>query len=82
MMLTTGGQQVAAFIIAGSMLVILADFETTAPIAVGFAYLFLLSTLFLVGPTAFGRLQTLIGASPTGSTSGATGGGSGRILIR
>lgn len=76
-MLTNGGQRVAAFVIAGSMLVILADFETTAPIAVGFAYLFLLATLFLVGPVAFARLQSMIGVTPPA----AIGGGGGRPAL-
>lgn len=61
-MLTNGGQRVAAFIVVGAMLIILADFETTGTLAVAFAYLFLLSTLYLVGPVALGRLQELIGA--------------------
>jgi hypothetical protein len=60
-MLTTGGQRVAAFAIVAVSLVILADYDTTAPIAVGFAYLFLLSTLYLVGPVAMSRLQSMIG---------------------
>lgn len=62
-MLSTGGQRVAAFVIVGVSLVILADFETTASLAVAFAYLFLLSTLFLVGPVAAARLQQAIGAT-------------------
>jgi hypothetical protein len=66
-MLTNGGQRVAAFGIVGVMLIVAADYETTAPIAVGFAYLFLLSTLYLVGPIAFGRLQELIGVTGKGS---------------
>lgn len=61
-MLTTGGQRVAAFVLVGVSLVIMADYGPTAPIAVGFAYLFLLSTLYLVGPVAFERLQKMIGA--------------------
>lgn len=75
MLPTSGGQRVAAFIIVGMFLVIMADYETTAPIAVGFAYLFLLSSLILVGPVAFGRLQTLIGAKPEAATGGGGGGG-------
>jgi hypothetical protein len=65
MMLTNGGQRIAAFVIVGVFLVVAADYETTAPLAVGFAYLFLLSTLYLVGPVAFSRLQTVIGAKST-----------------
>lgn len=71
----TGQQRVAAFVIFGVMLVVLADYPTTAPIAVGFAYLFLLSVLVLVGPIAFGRLQALIGATPDAPTGGGGGGG-------
>lgn len=73
-MLSSGGQRVAAFVIVGASLVILADFPTTAPIAVGFAYLFLLSTLILVGPIAAQRLQSMIGVKP----DAAIGGGGGR----
>lgn len=72
-MLTTGGQRVAAFATVAVMLVILADFDTTASLAVAFAYLFLLSTLILVGPVAFARLQEMIGASsplPSPATRG------------
>lgn len=60
---TQGGQRVAAFIIVGAFLVIAADFPLTAPLAVGFAWLFFLATLYLVGPVAFKRLQAMIGAS-------------------
>lgn len=63
-MLTTGGQRVTAFVIVGVMLVILADFPATASLAVAFAYLFFLATLFLVGPVAFARLQSAIGVNP------------------
>ena len=63
-------ERVAAFVIVGTSLVILADFETTGPIAVAFGYLILLSSLVLVGPIAAERLQTVIGVKPTGGTSG------------
>lgn len=62
-MLTTGGQRVAAFVTLSVMLVILADFNTTASLAVAFAYLFLLATLYLVGPVAASRVQSMIGAT-------------------
>ncbi len=64
-------ERAAAFVIVGTSLVILADFETTGPIAVAFGYLILLSSLILVGPIAAQRLQEMIGAKPTGGTSGA-----------
>lgn len=49
-------------------LVILADFDTTASIAVAFAYLILLSSLLTVGPVAMERISTLVGSPPLKAT--------------
>jgi hypothetical protein len=63
-------------IIAGGVvflaLIIVADYDATAPIAVAFAYLILLSAAMTVGPVAFGRVSAMVGASP--GASGASGG--------
>lgn len=65
-------QRVGAFTIAAVMLVILADFPTTAGLAVAFAWLIFLSTLYLIGPVAFGRLQSFIGAATPAPTTAPT----------
>lgn len=67
-----------AGVFVGFVLIVASDFETTAPIAVGFAYLFLLSTLMIVGPAAFGNVQRLVGSPPSALSATApsgTGGG-------
>lgn len=64
----TGQQRVTAFVIVGVMLVVAADYDTTAPLAVGFAYLILLTAVYFVGPIAFGRLQDMTGASSPAAT--------------
>lgn len=62
-------ERIAAFVIVGLSLIVLADIDSMSTIAVAFAYLILLSVLMLAGPVAFGRLSALVGAP------GATGGG-------
>lgn len=61
-------------IIAGGIvffsLVILADYDQTASLAVAFAYLILLSAAMTVGPVAFGRLSELVGQPATVNNSG------------
>ena len=57
-------ERVAAGIVVFLTLVILADNETTAPIAVSFAYIILLASAMSVGPVAFGRISSLVGAQP------------------
>lgn len=57
----TGAQRIAAGIFVGFVLIVAADYNATAPIAVGFAYLILISTLMLVGPAAFENIQRMIG---------------------
>jgi hypothetical protein len=57
------------------VLIVAADFDPVAPVAVGFAYLFLLSTLLIVGPAAFANVQRTIGAAPAiGSAAKERGG--------
>jgi hypothetical protein len=55
------------------ILVALADNDTTAPLGVGFAYLFLLSVVLAVGPDAFNNLASLTGQQAT--SGGGSGGG-------
>lgn len=52
-------------------LVIAADIESISTVAVAFAYLILLSSLMAVGPIAFGRISSLVGAAPTGGNAGS-----------
>lgn len=47
------------------VLIVGADFDTTAPIAVAFAYLILISALLLKGPAAFANLSKIV--SPKGA---------------
>lgn len=68
-------QRVAAFTVAGVMLVILADFPTTSPLAVAFAWLIFLSTLYLVGPVAMERVQAFITPKSAPASIGGTSGG-------
>lgn len=70
--LTTGSQRVAAFVVFGTFLVIMADFPSTAPLSVAFAYLFLIATFFLVGPVAFERIQRQFGVLPPSATGVTT----------
>ena len=53
-------QRVVAFVFVGFILVTMADFPETAPLAVGFAYLILLSAAMTVGPVALSRINELI----------------------
>lgn len=58
-------ERIAAGIVVGLMLIIVADIEPLSPIAVAFAYLILLSVLMTAGPTAFKRISSLVGAPPS-----------------
>jgi hypothetical protein len=65
--LTDGGGTVAAkpneivaFGVVAFVLVTASDFETMAPLAVAFAGVILLSTVLLVGPVAFDRINKLV----------------------
>lgn len=46
------------------VLIVAADFNATASIAVAFAYLILISSALVVGPAAFANLSSLFGAAP------------------
>jgi hypothetical protein len=50
-------------------LIIVADNPSTATIAVAFAYLILLSAAMTVGPVAFARISSLVGATAPPHTS-------------
>jgi len=52
-------QRTGAFVIVAMFLVIASDFDTTAELAVAFAYLILISSLLVVGPAAFANLSKL-----------------------
>lgn len=58
-----GAKRVAAFTIVTLFLIIAADYESTATLAVAFAYLILLSALFAAGPTAFARITKAVGTA-------------------
>lgn len=62
------------------MLTIMADIGPTGPLAVAFAWLFVVVILFTYGIEAFENLQILMGA-PTVSDAGG-GGGSSKTLIQ
>lgn len=51
-------QRIAGFVIVTGVLLIAADFDSTAPMAVAFAWLIFLSSALIVGPAAFANLQT------------------------
>ena len=57
-----GARRVGAFIVATLFLVIMADYETTAQLAVAFSFLILLVAAMNVGPAAFGKLQKTFAA--------------------
>lgn len=48
-------------------LVLLADIEPLATLAVAFALLILIATAMTVGPVAFGRISELVGAKSGGT---------------
>jgi hypothetical protein len=52
-------QQIIGFGIVGFVLITGSDFDATAPIAVAFAYVILLTVLLTVGPVAFDRIANL-----------------------
>jgi hypothetical protein len=66
-------ERYAAGAIVFFSLIVIADIPSLSLIAVAFAYLILLSAAMTVGPVAFGRLSTLVGAAPV-----AGGGGGGK----
>lgn len=49
-----------AFGVVAFFLVTASDFEATAPVAVAFSGVILLSTALLVGPVAFNRITALV----------------------
>jgi hypothetical protein len=51
---------IVAFGIVAFVLVTASDFDSTAPLAVAFAGVILLSTALLVGPVAFDRVSKLV----------------------
>lgn len=61
-------------VIAGGIvffsLVLLADIEPLATLAVAFALLILIATAMTVGPVAFGRVSELVGGTNTGGGGG------------
>lgn len=51
---------IVAFGIVAFVLVTASDFDSTAPLAVAFSGVILLSTALLVGPVAFARISNLV----------------------
>lgn len=62
-------------VIAGGVLffslILVADIDPLAEIAVAFAYLILLSATMTVGPVAFARISKMVGGSSSASSSGS-----------
>lgn len=73
-------ERIAAFVIVGLSLIVLADIEQLSTLSVAFAYLILLSVLMLAGPTAFGRLSSLVGAPSTTINPSRNPGNSGGLI--
>lgn len=63
-------QQVVAFGVVAFVLVTASDFDTTAPVAVAFAYVILLTTAIAVGPVAFDRISSIVGGASVGGGGG------------
>jgi hypothetical protein len=55
-------QRIAAWGVVVFTLIVLAEFDVTAELAVAFAYLILLSVLLTVGPVAFDNLSKMVKA--------------------
>lgn len=72
-------ERIAAFVIVGLTLIVLADIEQLSSIAVAFAYLILLSVLMLAGPAAFARLSALVTAPSFNSRTRSPGSSGGLI---
>jgi hypothetical protein len=68
-------QQAIAYVFVAGVLIALADFRQTEPLATALALLILISILLVYGTTAIANVQSLVGGGPT--TSGGEGGGGG-----
>jgi hypothetical protein len=63
-------QQSMALVFAFGMLVVAADFQSTASLAQAIAILIMVSVLFYYGPDALNNMLTLVGQDPVmGSTA-------------
>ena len=53
--------QIVGFGVMSFMLIVASDIETTAPLAVAFSGIILLTATIAVGPVAFDRISKLVG---------------------
>jgi hypothetical protein len=66
--------QYGAWIVLGVVLLGAAQFDTTAQLAAGFAYLILVAAILWYGENAIANIQHLLGNTPGGNLLGGSGG--------